>query len=72
MKDKLEIRRLRVSLQEALKDLETFNRRNQQAINYIEKYTSKFEGEPIKIGLSIKETNELLKLLKGDYDERLL
>lgn len=72
IKDKLEIRRLRIELQKALNDLDIFEKRNTKAINYIKKYTTKFEGEPIKIGLSIKETNELLQLLKGEYDERTI
>ena len=72
MNDKLEIRRLRVELKIALRDLEIYEQRNEEAIRFIEKYSILFGKVPKKLGLSIKETNDLLKLLKGEYDERYL
>lgn len=72
IEDKIEIRMLRIELQRVLKMSEIYRKRNEIAIDFIEKYAIFCEETPQKLGLSIKETNELLELLKkGDkYEQR--
>lgn len=72
MKDKLEIRRLRRELKRVLVDEDKYRNRVEKAISFIEKYSIMFKDTPTKIGLNIEETNELLKLLKGECDERTI